>query len=193
MNKNKILVVTGIPGVGKSTVLSELEKFTKQTSNKFSVINYGTTMLKIAEANGEKLHRDFLRRKSIKVQHQLQLNAAKELANLAKKTGSLVIDTHMIVRTENGYLSGLPHDVLEELKPDTLILIEADPNEIISRRAKDATRIRDKILAEEVTQEIALSRAFASACSILSGAPVKIIQNPHGKAADAAKEILDLI
>jgi adenylate kinase len=121
------------------------------------------------------------------------LKAAKELANITKKTGSLLIDTHMIIRTENGYLSGLPYDVLEELKPDILILIEADPNEIINRRAKDATRLRDKIVAEEVAEEIAFSRAFASACSILSGAPVKIIKNPHGKAVDAAKKILDLL
>jgi len=193
MDKNKILVITGIPGVGKSTVLNELEKLAKQTSKKLSIVNYGTTMLKIAEGKGEKLHRDFIRRQPIKVQHQLQLKAAKELANIAKKTQFLLIDTHMIVRTENGYLSGLPYDVLEELKPDILVLIEADPSEIIGRRVKDATRFRDKIVAEEVAEEIALSRAFASACSILSGAPVKIIQNPHGRATEAAKKILDLL
>jgi len=45
----------------------------------------------------------------------------------------------------------------------------------------------------DVEDEIMISRAMASACATLSGAPVAIIRNTAGEAEKAAKQLLDMV
>jgi len=105
----------------------------------------------------------------------------------------LIVDTHMMIRTESGYWTGLPNHVITELKPDLLILIEADPEEIFHRRSTDQMRMRDKVLINDVIEEIEFSRAFAVACGALTGAPIKIVRNLTDRQVEAAEEILKLL
>lgn len=193
MARGKIVIITGIPGVGKSTVLNGLVKLAEEAGRRVQIVNYGTVMVKVAGERGETLHRDLIRRKSISFQHKLQTEAAREIARMAEGIPTLIVDTHMMVRTEEGYLPGLPSHVLAELKPDLFILIEADPGEIFHRRTTDVSRMRDKLVLNEIIEELGFSRAFASACGTLTGAPVKIIQNPTGKQMEAARKILELL
>lgn len=44
---NKTISITGIPGIGKTTVCNAVEKLAKQAGEKVDVINYGTVMVKI--------------------------------------------------------------------------------------------------------------------------------------------------
>ena len=189
----KIVIVTGIPGVGKSTVLNELVKLAAQSGRKITVVNYGTVMLEIANKAGATLSRDEIRKSSLDFQRRLQAEAARRISQEATKTQTLIVDTHMIVRTPSGFWPGLPNHVLSELKPELLVLIEADAEEILARRSHDKTRVRDKILIDEVVEELSFSRCVASACATLTGAPVKVIRNPVGKQLEAAKELLQLL
>lgn len=193
MVRGKVVVITGIPGVGKSTVLNELTRIARKIGKEIQVVNFGTVMVKIAEQKRGVIHRDEIRHKPIQFQHQLQSQAAKEIAKMTGKGSTLIVDTHMMVRTESGYWAGLPSHVITELKPDLLILIEANPKEIFHRRTADQTRMRDRVLMDDVLEEIAFSRAFAAACGTLTGAPVKIVQNPTGRQVKAAEEILKLL
>ena len=193
MVKGRVAVIAGIPGVGKSTVLTELTKIAEKTGKKIRVVNFGTVMLKITEQKSEGLHRDEIRHKPIHFQHQLQTWAAKEIAKMTSEGSILIVDTHMMIRTESGYLAGVPIHVINELKPELFILIEADPEEIFCRRSDDKTRMRDKVLMSDIIEEIAFSRAFAAACGTLTGAPVKIVRNLSGKQGEAAEEILKLL
>ncbi len=45
----------------------------------------------------------------------------------------------------------------------------------------------------EVAEELLFSRLMAAACSVLTGASVKIVKNPSGKQVEAAKEILRVL
>jgi adenylate kinase len=104
-----------------------------------------------------------------------------------------IIDTHMSINTPAGFLPGLPYHVLQVLKPEMFILIEARPDEISSRRIKDADRKRDEALEEAVKEELLFSRLMAGACAVLTGAPIKTVINAEGKQEDAAREILRMI
>jgi adenylate kinase len=170
--------------------LRELERIVKKP---IKIMNYGTVMLELAEEKGLILHRDEIRKQGLALQRDLQREAAERLANIAKNVAVLIVDTHMFIKTREGYWSGLPNYVLNELKPDVLVLIEADPREIIERRTRDKTRIREKAFVDEVRAELALARAFASSCSVLTGAPVKIVMNRTGKQREAASEIAKVI
>jgi len=190
----KIVVITGIPGSGKTTICKEVERIAEEKKKKIKTINFGTIMVKLASEKGKELHRDDIRKHSIDFQQKLQIEAAKKIIEEAKNTeGTILVDTHMVIRTKKGYFAGLPNKVLQILNPEILILIEATPEEILTRRFKDANRKRDKILEEEVLEELSFSRFFAASCASLTGAPVKIIKNPDGKQLKAAKEIFKLL
>jgi len=146
---------------------------------------------------GRSIHRDKLRKMDITAQKVVQAEAAAKLAKAIEEAeGHVIVDTHMVVKTGVGYLPGLPKHVLDALKPDLLVLIEADPEEIAARRAKDLAageRIRDERRVEELKEELAFSRMVASACSVLTGAPVAIVKNPTGGLEEAARQLLKLI
>ena len=197
MAGGKVIIVTGIPGVGKSSVCQKAAELAAQEGIKLQVLNYGDVMVEIMKKKGAEIHRDKLRKMDITAQKVIQAEAAHKLAKAIERAeGHVIVDTHMIVRTGSGYLPGLPKHVLDALKPDLLVLVEADPSEIVARRAKDQAaglRLRDEEAIEELRQELAFSRMVAAACSVLTGAPVAIIKNPTGGLEEAARALLELI
>jgi len=190
----RVVVVTGIPGTGKTTVCNELLKLAQGAGRKITVTNFGTVMVELSKKRDKSLHRDELRKSKLSFQRDLQLKAAKVISQKAvDPEGDVIVDTHMSIKTLQGYWAGLPLPVLKLLNPDTFILVEADPHEVLSRRFRDITRRRDKVLEDEVAEEFLFSRLMAVACSVLTGASVKIVKNPSGEQVEAAKKILKLL
>lgn len=190
----RTIVVTGIPGTGKTTVCNELAKRAKHIGRKVEVINYGTIMVELSRKSGKSLHRDELRKSGLTLQRNLQAEAAKIISKKAAEAeGYVIVDTHMSIKTVDGYWAGLPSHVLQLLNPDMFILVEAEPHEVLSRRLKDITRKRDKALEGEIAEEIFFSRLMAAACAVLTGASVKTVENPAGKQVEAAEEVQKLL
>jgi adenylate kinase len=188
---NKTVIVTGIPGTGKTTVCNFVEKLARKAGVETSVITYGTVMMGILQKHGEAKERDAMRKDTLDSQHELQREVAEVIAEKIKQAkGITIIDTHMSIKTHAGYMPGLPHHVLQLLKPEMLVLIEAQPREISSRRMKDGTRKRDEATENVVKEELLVSRLMAGACAVATGAPVKIVINAEGKQEEAAKDIL---
>ncbi len=190
----RVVVVTGIPGTGKTTVCNEALRLAEQTQKKIQAINYGSIMIELSRKRGKSLHRDELRSSGLTFQRNLQAEAAKIISKKAGEAdGDLIVDTHMSIKTANGYWAGLPFHVLQLLNPDMFVLVEAEPSEILSRRYRDKTRKRDKVLENEIMEETLFSRQMAVACAVITGASVKIVRNPTGKQAEAAEEVLKLL
>jgi len=191
---NKTLIVTGIAGTGKTTVCGFLEKLATNAGVEVNVMNYGTVMMGILQKSGTSMERDAMRKDSVDFQRKLQRQVAETIAeNIRGSRAITIIDTHMAIKTPEGYFPGLSSNNLQLLKPDMLVLVEAKPNEIFCRRMKDAARKRDTAVEEAVREELAFSRAVASACAVLMGIPVKVVVNAEGKAEEAAKEILNVL
>jgi len=186
------IILTGIPGVGKTTILNELQKLAEEKGIKLTVLNYGTVMNELFEKYDRKISRDEIRRQQISVQKKIQDRAAQILAR-KMRSPITIIDTHMFIRTKTALWSGLPESVLSRLKPSLIVLVEAPPEEIARRRRSDTTRMRDDLTMEEVRFDLEWSRATASACAVSTGAPVKIISNKTGKQREAAEELFKLM
>jgi adenylate kinase len=186
------VVVTGIPGVGKTTVLNELEDVAKQNRFDLAVMNFGTVMNGIMRELGKDLHRDDMRQQSIETQKKAQELAATEIVNRSAQ-GTTVVDTHMFVRTVSGLWAGLPQNVLQRLSPRLLVLVEADPEQIAARRRTDTDRRREHALAEDIMFDLEWSRATAAASAIATGSPVKVIRNDTGRQKQAALELFESI
>ncbi len=186
------VILTGAPGVGKSSIIDELAEQAKREKIRLRVVNFGTTMLKNIEQESRELERDQIRGLSLMVQRRIQFEAAKEIS---KMWGDdvLVVDTHMFIRTPAGALPGLPENVLKELEPSLLILVEADPEDIARRRSGDGSRSRDQQALEDVSNDLEWSRRTAAACAVAAGVPVSIIRNEQGRQGEAARKILAMI
>jgi adenylate kinase len=184
-----IVIVTGIPGVGKTTVIDTAVEDVKQHHDEVVlVLNIGTEMFEVASSRGWVKDRDELRKMPTGKQREVQRLAGEAIAKKAKKA-KVIVDTHTLIQTNNGFLIGLPEWVARAIQPKTVVLVEADPEKIAGRRSSDETRARDAQLAEDIDTHQRMCRAAAVAVGTLTGATVRIIKNREGKVEEAAKEL----
>jgi len=190
LEDNKKVVIVGIPGVGKTSLITKIAELIKQKNKTVSVHSYGTVMFEEAKKQGIK-NRDELRMLPIVKQQQLQKMAAEMLSNLSDDV--IFIDTHAFISTKAGFYPGLPNYVIQIIQPTNFIAITASPDEIHNRRMKDETRDRDPISIEDIKKELAVQDAMLSSCSVLSGSPMKVIFNHEGKIEEAASNVINAI
>ncbi|MFQ5440832.1 MAG: adenylate kinase [Nitrosopumilaceae archaeon] len=188
--ESKKVVVVGIPGVGKTTLIKKLAEIIKENNKNVKVTNFGTIMFEVAKENGME-NRDELRKLPILKQKELQKNAAQKLRSIEDEV--LIIDTHAFIRTPEGFNPGLPHHVLQIIEPTHFIIVTAKTEEIYNRRMKDETRNRDKASIRTIKKELDIQSAMMSACSILSGSPLSTVQNNEGRLEEAAAKIIKAI
>jgi adenylate kinase len=188
--ESKKVVIVGIPGVGKTSLVQTIVSKLNENSIDTSVHSYGTMMLEEAKKIGIK-DRDELRRLPVERQKELQKNTAKKISDL--KNNIIFIDTHAFISTQEGFYPGLPNHVIQIIQPTHFIAISARPEEIYNRRMKDETRNRDKVSIESIKKELAIQDSMLSTCSVLSGSPMKVILNNEGKIDEAANNVIKAI
>lgn len=186
------IIVAGVPGVGKTTVLQELDSLARERKFPLKIVNFGDVMNQLFKKQGRQVHRDHMRRQDIALQTRIQLQAARKISQTSRKS-TLIVDTHMFVRTVDGIWPGTPRRVIEELEPDMIVLIEADPEDVARRRSMDTTRERETKAVEDVRADLEWSRYMASANAVLAGVPIQIVQNREGGQRQAAEDLLKII
>ncbi|HJT84131.1 MAG TPA: adenylate kinase [Nitrososphaeraceae archaeon] len=188
--RTKRIVVVGIPGVGKTTIVSNVKKTLDKKEIRTVVAEFGKIMLE--EATKLKIQsRDEIRRLSISEQKNLQNIAAEKISQISSDV--VIVDTHLFINTKEGYYPGLPFDLLNNLKPTNLILITANPEEIYHRRQNDSSRKRDMITIDSIKNDIDVSKMLISCCSVVSGAPFKILSNHENSITDCTEKMVSLI
>ena len=182
--------MVGIPGVGKTTIVSSVKNTLEEKGIKTILAEFGKIMLE--EANKLNItNRDEIRRLSIYEQKKLQNLAAEKISQI--KADVVIIDTHLFINTKEGYYPGLPFDLLNNLKPTNLILITANPEEIYHRRQNDSSRNRDIISMDSIKNDIDVSKMLISCCSIVSGAPFKVLANHENSITGCTQKMVSLI
>jgi len=187
--ENKRAIVVGIPGVGKTTLITRAAEMLNQ-KRKTTVVVFGTIMFEEAKKVGLK-SRDELRKLAVEDQRRLQDLAAQRITEM--NDDIVIVDTHLFVNTDEGYYPGLPMRLLNIMKPTNMIMVAADPREIAERRKSDQTRQRDIVSAENIQKELDISRVMVASCSILTGAPFAIIMNNDGHIDEAAANIAKIL
>ena len=174
-----IIVVTGIPGVGKTTVMKKAAE-----GMDINFVTFGTIMIELAQEMKLVKDRDEMRKLTLEQQKKLQIKTAEKIA----KMKNVIVDTHCTVKTPKGYMPGLPEWVAKKINPTTIVLVEADPVEIYNRRAGDKTRNRDPDTKEQINEHQMMNRAAAMAYAALTGATVKIVFNHNNEIDEAVKQ-----
>jgi len=181
-----MIVVLGVPGAGKSTVLTEALK----GAHGWRVINWGDRMVELAKAQGLAQSRDDMRKLPVEKQAKLQEDVAD---SLAKEKGKWILDTHCSINTPTGYLPGLPFKHLGKLKADRIVLVEAPIENIMRRRTADTTRVRDAQGRALLEEQLFVNKSLTCAYSAFSGATLTFVINEDGKLAEAAGSLRKLL
>lgn len=184
--RKKTVIIVGVPGVGKSTIISNATSTLQKKGTTLSTVVFGSVMFDEAKKLGIN-NRDQIRKLTVDVQQRLQNMAADHITSLSDLL--VVVDTHLFIKTQSGYYPGLPMNLILKLNPERLILITANPEEILNRRKNDGTRTRDLISDDEIKRDIEVSLSMISSLSILTGAPFEIIHN-HDNMIDSATSLL---
>ncbi len=184
------VIITGVPGVGKTTVVNEALKKLKSEGVEYQSINFGSFMFEVAKKDNVVQDRDQMRTLDRTVQKQLQQRAAQAIA---KVTGNVLIDTHASVKTPKGYLAGLPEWVLREIMPDVIVLVETDDDQILMRRLTDETRARDKEGSRAIGEHQQFNRSIAAAYAMMTGCTVKMVTNADFLLERSSSELADVL
>ena len=186
----KRVMIVGIPGVGKSTVITNVFNLLSQEGIDTKIAEFGKIMFEQAKLLSIN-NRDQLRKLSIEQQRSLQEMTANYINSLGNDV--VIIDTHLFIRTEQGYYPGIPLKLLTIINPSHLILITAKSEEIYKRRTDDNSRQRDLISIDRISDDLRLSESMISSSSIISGCPFYIIQNNTDEIEKATDDIRKVI
>ncbi|MBM3229459.1 adenylate kinase [Candidatus Parvarchaeota archaeon] len=182
-----MIIVLGLPGVGKSTVLEGIAQAAGYKS-----VNYGTMMLEIAKRDFGVEHRDKIRALDAQAQAKIQAAVAKELEGMK---GKIILDTHCSIQTQGGYLPGLPFSLLGKLRVERLVYVTAPADQIAKRREKDAAstgRVRP-VEKSEIEEHEAMNKAYLAAYSAFLGVPALVIENLDGGLEAARKKLAGVL
>ena len=177
---NKVALLMGTPGAGKTTVMGKLKKGHK-------TVNVGTEMLNVAIAEGAADDRDKLRYLNPEKIMTLRLKAFK---SINKMDGNIIVDTHATVKRGSRYVPGFSIKELQELKGlRAFIYVDATAEEIAGRRKRDTTRKREEESTDEIEQQRTVNLSFVSAFASFFGIPIYIIKNKENKLKDTLNEL----
>jgi len=188
--RKKTVIIVGVPGVGKSTIISNATTTLQKKGTTLNTVVFGSVMFEEAKKLGIN-DRDQIRKQTIDVQHRLQNMTADHISSL--NDSIVVVDTHLFIKTQSGYYPGLPMNLILKLNPERLILITANSEEILNRRKNDSTRTRDLISVDEIKRDIEVSLSMISSLSILTGAPFEIIYNHDNMIESATSLLVELL
>lgn len=188
--RKKTVIIVGVPGVGKSTIITNATEALQSKGTSVKTIVFGSVMFEEAKKLGIN-DRDKLRKLTIDIQQKLQNMAADHISSL--NDSIVFIDTHLFIKTHSGYYPGLPMSLILKLNPQRLVLVTANSEEILNRRKKDTTRTRDLISIDEINRDIQVSLSMISSLSILTGAPFEIIYNHDDMIDSATSQLVELL
>jgi adenylate kinase len=187
----KRVIIVGIPGVGKSTVITNILNTLSKQGVDIKMAEFGTIMFEQAKKLLSIKNRDELRKLSLEQQRSLQEMTANYIFSLSNEI--VIIDTHLFINTVEGYYPGIPYKLLNILNPSNLILLTANSDEVYERRKTDIARQRDMISADDISNELNISKIMIASSSIFSGCPFSIIPNNNGQLEEATSRICNTI
>jgi len=118
------------------------------------------------------------------------MKAAKSIAKESKGSKFVIIDTNLLFKKPIGFFPGLPQDILEIVKPDVIVIMEFNPEDILERRLKDISikgeketifgtisqhREREIETKDIIELEQTLQREFLITYTAMTGTILKII------------------
>lgn len=179
------VVVTGIPGVGASRVCQQARR---ELGDEFTLVNFGDVMLEEGLEVGLVDSRGDLASLSMADQRMLQRRASEQIARRPDDE-TLIINTHIVIRTDYGFIEGMPEAVLSDIDPTAFVVVDTSVETIQQRREGSERDYIDET-ASSLSFHRNLQNAAAFNYAAAANAPVRQIANDD---LDAAAEELEMM
>jgi len=186
-----IILVVGVPGVGKTSVINEAKKYLKY---EFRVVNMGDIMFELAKEKYNINNRDEIRKKlTFDQQKEIQKEAIKRIKEMEKES-DIILDTHLVIENYEGYIPGMLKEYAEILKPDGIVVIISDPDKIFVRRLRDIQiRGRDIENLKRIEIQQNLTIYFTTIFMFEYNTIVEVINNEEGLLEESARKFAEFI
>jgi len=142
------ILITGVSGIGKSTLTEKLCKELNFFNLKVSRINF-----KIANRKFFISTVDDIKSLTKTQLDEVHMRAKSQIKNIMQENQNVIIDDHLFVKYEKNKLKLPPKDYFNFFEITLVILLVAKPKSIFKRRNNDHTRKRDIISIEEINYE----------------------------------------
>ena len=172
MNKQKVGVVFGLPGVGKTTLIESLLK----TRNDFARLSGGSLINTELSAEERDVLRQQTKDQVMSNQNMLLFNFRKQKADLKDK--HIIFDGHCAVKSGDS-ITVIPVDVIQGLETDIIIFLDEPSDVIIDRRNRDKSRPNREVeSASDIDKnrelQIKICRDYSNTLNI----PLEILTSP---------------
>ncbi len=178
----KLILLTGTPGAGKSTILNGISK----PSGRFKLLNMGNEMLDIMKEKLGITDRDRIRaiddKSTILIRNEV-------MQKIIDEKQDAIIDTHASVKNGRRYRPGFSIAELEKIRISAIIYIDASSEEIFNRRKRDKTRVRENDTTAEIDEWRSVNISIISTFAVYLNIPIYIIYNKEGHSSEAINEV----
>jgi len=186
-----IVMVVGVPGVGKTSVINEAKKYLKY---EFKAVNTGDIIFELAKEKYNINNRDEIRKKlTFEQQKEIQKEAIKRIKEMEKES-DIILDTHLVIESYEGYITGMFREYAEILRPDGIVVIISDPDKIFVRRLRDIQiRGRDIENLKRIEIQQNLTIYFTTIFMFEYNTIVEVINNEEGLLEESAKKFAEFL
>ncbi|MCL4380941.1 AAA family ATPase [Candidatus Marsarchaeota archaeon] len=175
----KIIIVSGSPGSGKSTLMKSLEGI------ECKIANIGSMMEKEAIEKKYIKNRDQIRYLPNALITELRDHAFDEVSGM---DGNIILDTHASIAANGRYLPGLPLEALRKLENIVgFVYIDAETEDILVRRINDRTRVRENEDDYLINTQRLINMSVLSQYTAYLNISVHIINNKQHMFEEAKK------
>lgn len=174
---SRLVIVNGVPGVGKDYLIGETRKRLDDGSIYFG--SFSDIIFNICKKELGVNSKDMLRELDYE---QLYPYIVKSIEYVKTKEPA-ILSSHSLLKQHDAYI--INYKIEEMLKPNAYILVTALPETVLKRRIKDKTRNRGNQNVKEVTfhnnlllySVKAFSNAFGSRFMLIENRDDNIIEN----------------
>lgn len=187
---NRIILVTGTPGAGKTSIILQCKSSSKI---KYEDVTVGTLMENIAKQKGYiQGDRDQIR--YLPNDRITELRQAT-FSSIAGMKGNVVVDTHASIEQHGRYVPGLPasETMLLEEGLKAIVCVDASTTDILMRRASDQNRRREVEDTRLVDMQRIINLSALSYYSLYLNIPLYVIDNKQDMLDTAVKRFEEII